>query len=66
MMFAVILQAFVKKHRKTMVIRNEIKCLFDRLKDFRRMFSHFEKLDIMFKAFPNFTLIFEMLCVNTT
>ena len=30
--------------------RNEIERLFRRLKGFRRIFSRFEKLDIMFKA----------------
>jgi len=31
--------------------RNEIERLFRRLKGFRRIFSRFDKLDIMFKAF---------------
>ena len=46
--------------------RNEIERLFRRLKGFRRIFSRFEKLDIMFKAFINFALIFDMISVNTT
>jgi transposase len=37
--------------------RNEIERLFRRLKSFRRIFSRFEKLDIMFVAFINFALI---------
>lgn len=37
--------------------RNEIERLFRRLKGFRRIFSRFEKLDIMFIAFINFALI---------
>jgi len=37
--------------------RNEIKRLFRRLKGFRRIFSRFEKLDVMFMAFINFALI---------
>jgi transposase len=45
--------------------RNEIERLFRRLKGFRRIFSRFEKLDIMFKAFINFALIIDMICVNT-
>ena len=46
--------------------RNEVERLFRRLKGFRRIFSRFEKLDIMFEAFLNVALIFEMLCGNTT
>ena len=41
--------------------RNEIERLFRRLKGFRRIFSRFEKLDIMFLAFLNFALIVEAL-----
>src|SRR5438132_5128412 len=37
--------------------RNEIERLFRRLKGFRRIFSRFEKLDIMFVAFINFAPI---------
>lgn len=37
--------------------RNEVERLFRRLKGFRRIFSRFEKLDIMFRAFLNFALI---------
>jgi transposase len=37
--------------------RNEIERLFRRLKGFRRIFSRFEKLDVMFLAFINFPLI---------
>jgi len=32
--------------------RNEIERLFRRLKGFRRIFSRFDKLDVMFIAFP--------------
>ena len=39
--------------------RNEIERLFRRLKGFRRLFSRFEKLDVMFVAFINFALIVE-------
>ena len=41
--------------------RNEIERLFRRLKGFRRIFSRFEKLDIMFIGFINFALIVEAL-----
>ena len=36
--------------------RNEIGRLFRRLTGFRRIFSRFEKLDLMFVAFINFAL----------
>jgi len=46
--------------------RNEIERLFRRLKGFRRIFSRFEKLDVMYIAFINFALIVEALrSVNT-
>jgi transposase len=46
--------------------RNEIERLFRRLKGFRRVFSRFEKLDVMFIAFIHFALIVEaMRSVNT-
>lgn len=41
--------------------RNEIERLFRRLKGFRRIFSRFDKLDIMFMAFIHFGLIVEAL-----
>ena len=41
--------------------RNEIERLFRRLKGFRRIFSRFEKLDVMFRAFIHFALIIEAL-----
>jgi transposase len=37
--------------------RNEIERLFRRLKGFRRIFSRFEKLDVMCKGFIHFALI---------
>ena len=37
--------------------RNEIERLFRRLKGFRRIFSRFDTLDVMFGAFSNFALI---------
>jgi transposase len=41
--------------------RNEIERLFRRLKGFRRIFSRFEKLDVMFLGFINFALIVDVL-----
>jgi transposase len=37
--------------------RNEVERLFRRLKGYRRIFSRFEKLDVMFTAFIGFALI---------
>ena len=37
--------------------RNEVERLFRRLKAFRRIFSRFEKLDLMFIAFIHIALI---------
>ena len=39
--------------------RNEVERLFRRLKGFRRIFSRFEKLDVMLTAFIHFALIVE-------
>ena len=41
--------------------RNEIERLFRRLKGFRRIFSRFDKLDLVFLGFLNFALIVEAL-----
>jgi transposase len=41
--------------------RNEIERLFRRLKGFRRIFSRFEKLDVMFAGFIHFVRIVEAL-----
>ena len=41
--------------------RNESERLFRRLKGFRRIFSRFDKLDVVFLAFLNFALIVEAL-----
>ncbi len=43
--------------------RNEIERLFRRLKGFRRIFSRFEKLDVLFLAFLYFALIVDALRV---
>jgi len=47
--------------------RNEVERLFRRLKGFRRVFSRFDKLDLMFASFVLFALIVDALrfCVNT-
>ncbi len=37
--------------------RNEVERLFRRLKGFRRIFTRFEKLDVMFLGFISFALI---------
>lgn len=46
--------------------RNEVERLFRRLKGFRRVFSRYDKLDVMFAAFVLFALIIDALrfCVN--
>lgn len=41
--------------------RNEVERLFRRLKGFRRLFSRFEKLDVIFLGFIVFALIFDVL-----
>ena len=41
--------------------RNEVERLFRRLKGFRRIFSRFDKLDVIFSAFIHFALIVEAL-----
>ena len=48
-------------NRKMYKRRNEIERLFRRLKGFRRIFSRFEKLDVMFMAFIHFALIADAL-----
>lgn len=46
--------------------RYEIERLFRRLKGFLRIFSRFDKLDVMFTAFIHFALIADaLLSVNT-
>ncbi len=41
--------------------RNEVERLFRRLKGYRRVFSRFEKLDVMFLGFLSFVLIVDRL-----
>lgn len=46
--------------------RNEVERLFRRLKGFRRIFSRFDKLDVVFKFFIHFALIVDtLISVNT-
>ena len=46
--------------------RNEVERLFRRLKGFRRIFSRFDKLDVMFTAFIHIALIVDaLISVNT-
>ena len=47
--------------------RNEVERLFRRLKGFRRIFSRFDKLDVIFKFFIQFALIIDkLISVNRT
>jgi transposase len=41
--------------------QKEVERLFRRLKGYRRIFSRFEKLDVMYRAFLNFALIVDMM-----
>jgi len=41
--------------------RNEVERLFRRLKRFRRVFTQYDKLDIMYMAFVTLALIFDLL-----
>ena len=47
--------------RRNEIERLEIERLFRKLKAFRRVFSRFEKLDLMFAAFVHIALIMEMI-----
>jgi transposase len=44
--------------------RNEIERLFRRLKGYRRVFSRFDKLDVLFTGFIVLALIFEALRIS--
>jgi hypothetical protein len=50
-----------RRTRLSASAEDEIERLFRRLKGFRRIFSHFEKLDVVFLAFLCFALIVEAL-----
>ena len=41
--------------------RNEVERLFRRIKGFRRVFTRYEKLDVMYLAFFTFALIYDAL-----
>jgi len=41
--------------------RNQVERLFRKIKGFRRIFTRFEKLDIMFRAFLNLALLYLIL-----
>ena len=45
--------------------RNEIERHFRHLKGFRRIFSRFDKLDVMFTAFIHYALIVQCPLVST-
>ena len=47
--------------RETYKRRNEVERLFRRLKGYRRIFTRFEKLDVMYAAFICFALIVEII-----
>ena len=51
-------RVFVASHPRTVGI---VERLLRRLKGFRRIFSRFDKLDVMFAAFIHFALIVESL-----
>ena len=40
--------------------RNKVERLFRRLKDYRRTYTRFDKLDVMFLGLLNFVLVVEM------
>ena len=42
-------------------LRNEVERLFRRLKRWRRVFTRYDKLDVMYLAFVNLALIFDMI-----
>ncbi len=47
--------------REMYKMRNQVERLFRRLKAFRRIFSRFDKLDVIFFAYIRFALIFDAL-----
>ena len=47
--------------RATYRRRNEVERLFRRLKGYRRVFTRYDKLDVMFLAFVHLALIFDAL-----
>ena len=55
------LKKYKERQRELERRRNEIERLFRRLKGFRRIFSRFEKLDVLFLGFILFVLIVDAL-----
>ena len=47
--------------RETYRRRNEVERLFRRLKGYRRVFTRYDKLDVLFLAFVQLALIFDAL-----
>lgn len=45
--------------RELYKLRNEVERLFRRIKGCRRIYTRFDKLDVMFLAFLNFALVGE-------
>ena len=46
--------------------RNEVERLFRRLKGYRRVFTRYDKLDVLYRGFVLFVIVFEALrSVNT-
>ena len=43
--------------------RNEVKRFFRLLKDFRRIATRYDKLNVVFSAFPTFVFILSALCL---
>jgi transposase len=41
--------------------RNEVERYFRRLKGFRRVFTRYDKLDVMYASFVRFAMIYEMM-----
>ena len=55
-----------KHDRKTYRRRNEVERLFRRLKGFRRVFSRYDKLDVIFLGFIVFALVVDATCGRCT
>ena len=49
------------KSRTSSAQRNQVERLFRRIKRFRRIFTRYDKLDIVFLAFVHFALIIDAL-----
>lgn len=51
--------SLLEKHRYRQ--RNEVECVFRRIKAYERVFTRYDKLDVMFAAFTSIALICEHL-----